>query len=54
MPLKSGIEVIDEVRKMYNELNDTLQDCEKLAEPTFVFTTASSRKVLRNYYSSTV
>ena len=39
MPHKSGIEVIEEIRRLYSKLNDTLQDGDKLNEPTFVITT---------------
>lgn len=44
MPLKSGIEVIDEVRKIYEKQNASLDDAARLSEPVFVFTTNISMK----------
>jgi hypothetical protein len=39
MPLKSGIEVIKEVRLIYKIVNDERDDDSKIQELTFVFTT---------------
>lgn len=39
MPLKSGIEVVDEVRSIYSDFNKALLEEDWIEEPTFVFTT---------------
>jgi hypothetical protein len=39
MPLKSGIEVVNEVRRIYSDFNKALSEKDWVEEPTFVFTT---------------